>query len=428
MKKCISLLLMAIMVAALLAPCAIAEEQIIIRAAWWGGVDRNNMMNEIYDLYESEHPNVKIEREYSSWDDYWIRYSTQVAGNNAPDVIQFTDRELASYVALGAVEPLDAYVESGALDVSQYSEAALSPGIIDGKMYEIAMGLSTPVVQFNKSLIERCGIEIPDHALTWAEFEQFCISILESGKLPEGAYVLEDDGGRDINLFLTFLREKGYDIINENGEIGFTAEVAAEWFGWWNHMREIGVVPPYSFTAEYEGKPKEERAVVMGTCAIFFESSNQAKIYQRNMTDELGLMRYPSDPDGASEHGECVAGAYLAVSINSEHKDIAIDIINFFVNDERANRIFKAEQGIPGNVAMQQAIADLLHPLDNAAAELLNETMLDIPALSPRPNGTTTIITSLLNTNQTIAYGAMTVEEASEQFVKDVVKALRDAQ
>ncbi len=406
-----------------------AEEIVTIRAAWWGGTARNDMMNEIYDLYESEHPNVTIEREYGSWEDYWIRYSTQVAGGNAPDLIQFTDRELASYVGMGAVEPLTSYVEDGTIDVSQFSQSALSAGTLDGVLYEIAMGLSTPIIQYNATAIEAAGMPLPEMEMTWDELKNYLIDLKNTGKLPEGMYAIYDEGGVNgaFHWFYSYMRQKGEDWWTADGTLGFTQETVEEWLSWWDELRDEGIVLPYDRVAEFIGKPKEENPLVMGAVAMHSVAGNQAKIYQNNMEDETGIIRLPSLPNGANEHGEVIAGAYLAISSTSKHKEVVADIINFFVNDERANKIFNCEQGIYGNVAMQQAVADQIDPLDLIVTDVLNITLESIPMPAPYPSGSETVITLLQDTNEFVAYDVMSIEDAAKQFMTEVENVFRNA-
>ena len=406
-----------------------AEENVTIRAAWWGGTARNDMMNEIYDLYESEHPNVTIEREYGSWEDYWIRYSTQVAGGNAPDLIQFTDRELASYVGMGAVDPLAQYIDAGTIDVSQFSQSALSAGTLDGVIYEIAMGLSTPIIQYNATAIEAAGMPLPEMEMTWEELKDYLIDLKNTGKLPDGMYAIYDECGANgaFHWFNSYMRQKGEDWWTPDGKLGFTQATVEEWLGWWDELRNQGVVLPYDRVAEFIGKPKEENPLVMGAVSMHSVAGNQAKIYQNNMEDETGIIRLPSLPGGVNEHGEVIAGAYLAISSTSQHKEVVADIINFFVNDERVNKIFNCEQGIYGNVAMQQAVADQIDPLDLVVTDVLNITLESIPMPSPYPSGSETVITLLQDANEFVAYDVMSIEDAAKQFMSDVENVFLNA-
>lgn len=401
-------------------------ENVELRAAWWGGPDRNDMMNAIYDRYEELHPGVTITREFSEWNDYWIKYSTQLAGGNPPDIIQFTDRELEQYVDQNAAVLLNPYIESGALDLSNFDESAIAAGSIGDDVYMVSMGLSTPVIEYNKTALEKTSLGVPTDNMSWNEFTDYLTQLASSNELPEGMYALKDPCD-DGAWFLSYLRQLGKTLTDENGNLGFAKEDAVNWFQWVEDMRQAGVIPPYSVTAEYLNKPKEEAQIVTGSVAMFAVAGNQTKIYQNNMEDECDISRLPTMPDGVNPRGEIVMGAYLSVSPTSEHIDQAVDVVSFFVNDIESNRIFNCEQGIPSSVVVQEGIEDLMHPLDVRVKELLNETLLDIPAPQPSPNGTLGIYTAILQCNEIIAYGQMSVDEACTQFMQDCQTALDEA-
>ena len=428
-RRILRTLALALTLAMMLGACGsgwASEAPVELRAVWWGGAARNDMMNAIYDRYQELNPNVTIIREYSEWNDYWIKYSTQLAGGNPPDVIQFTDRELHSFVGQNAAVDLTPYVESGVLDMSNFNESALAAGTIEGKLYMVAMGLSTPVLEYNKTVLDEVGLGLPGDEMSWDEFTAYLKAVVDSGKLPEGMYPLADPS-TDGAWFESYLRQFGKSLTDEGGSLNFGKDDAIGYFQWLEDMRQAGVVPPYSVTAEFDGKPKEESQIIAKVVAMFCVAGNQTKIYQNNMEDTLAIARLPIAPGQANPHGEVVMGAYLSVSPTSKNIEEAVKVVDFFVNDIEANRIFNCEQGIPGSTAVQEGIQDLLHPLDVRVTELLNETLKDIPAPQPRPSGTVEIYSAIKATNELIAYGQMSVDAAVAQFVADCQQILEEA-
>ena len=57
------------------------DEEVDLRMAWWGSQDRHDRTIKAIELYESLHPNVKIEYEYYSFDDYFTKLKTLVASD-----------------------------------------------------------------------------------------------------------------------------------------------------------------------------------------------------------------------------------------------------------------------------------------------------------------------------------------------------------
>lgn len=94
---------------------ASGDEQINLRMAWWGSQDRHDKTIAAIELYESLNPNVKIEYEYYSFDDYFTKLKTLVASDQVWDVFQMGGN-FPMYI--DKICPLDDYIASGVVDTS----------------------------------------------------------------------------------------------------------------------------------------------------------------------------------------------------------------------------------------------------------------------------------------------------------------------
>lgn len=65
-----------------------SDEQITLRMAWWGSQTRHDLTVEVIEMYEKEHPNVNIEYEFFSFDDYFTKLKTLVASDQVWDIFQ----------------------------------------------------------------------------------------------------------------------------------------------------------------------------------------------------------------------------------------------------------------------------------------------------------------------------------------------------
>jgi len=60
-----------------------------IRWAYWGSGERVTISQQAIELYQSRHPNVKINPEVSGGaGDHFVKVDTQLAGGDGPDIIQ----------------------------------------------------------------------------------------------------------------------------------------------------------------------------------------------------------------------------------------------------------------------------------------------------------------------------------------------------
>lgn len=72
-----------------------------LRVSWWGGQIRHEATIKAAILYEHLHPNVKIVTEFSGWDGYFDKLTTQLAAKTAPDVFQNDVDKIPDYANRG---------------------------------------------------------------------------------------------------------------------------------------------------------------------------------------------------------------------------------------------------------------------------------------------------------------------------------------
>lgn len=88
------------------------------------------------DLYTELNPNVTIEVEYTTSTNFWDRLTTQVAGGNAPDIIQMSGQILAQYASNQVLLPMDDII-GDAISVEGWDEGLLEAQTIDGVLYGV---------------------------------------------------------------------------------------------------------------------------------------------------------------------------------------------------------------------------------------------------------------------------------------------------
>ena len=114
-----------------------------LRIAWWGSQNRHDRTIAAIELYEQEHPNIKITFEFSGWEDHWTKLATQAAGGNLPDIIQQDYARIAEWQARDLLFPLDEFVDDGALDLSKVSQGNVDGGVIDDQLWAVNLGTNS---------------------------------------------------------------------------------------------------------------------------------------------------------------------------------------------------------------------------------------------------------------------------------------------
>ncbi|MBR4503150.1 MAG: extracellular solute-binding protein [Clostridia bacterium] len=161
MKRFSSFLLALLMLVALL-PAAGADDPVTLRILWWGSQTRHDLTMAAIEKFMEKNPDIKIEAEYTSWDGYWEKVATQIAGGVLPDVIQMDHAYLAQYSQAGVLEVLNPYFESGAIDISDVAQGVIDAGKCGGdEVYALSTGTNALVTMYRKDVLDQAGVVMP---------------------------------------------------------------------------------------------------------------------------------------------------------------------------------------------------------------------------------------------------------------------------
>jgi ABC-type sugar transport system, periplasmic component len=143
-----------------------------LRVAWWGGQARHDMMNALFDKFEEKYPHITVVREFGTENQFVEKVTTQAAGGNAPDVVQTSSFFLNDFVARNIHMELDALVDSGDIDLSDFIVHDVDGGKVDGKLYMISLGHNITGIIHNTEMFNKAGVPLPQNGWTWDEYIQ----------------------------------------------------------------------------------------------------------------------------------------------------------------------------------------------------------------------------------------------------------------
>lgn len=249
MKKFLSLLIAALMLLSAFS-VALAEGEATIRIMWWGDTARHEKYNQFCDVFEESYPGIKVERLTATWNDYWSKLPTMVAGGDAPDVIGMHAQFVSDYAGRGALLDLAGLIEKGILKVDDIPESVQAGGVVGGKQIGIPMGLTVQVNLVNKTLCDEVGFTYPtDHIVTWDELgelaKEFRAKALEKGI---DAYLTGEITGYPAYQY--WVRANGRDLYTADGALGSTQEDIEGWLAYWKDLRDADAIPDGATTVE----------------------------------------------------------------------------------------------------------------------------------------------------------------------------------
>ncbi|MDR7385009.1 ABC transporter substrate-binding protein [Promicromonospora iranensis] len=393
----------------------LADEPVTLRVTWWGGDTRHARTQEVFDLFEEEHPNITIEPEFSDWSGYWEKLATATAGGNAPDVIQMDQVYLASYASRGSLVDLSTMPQ---LDTSGLEPSVLEMGKWKDALYAMPVSTTSTGLLVNTDLVEEIGVSLPDTSTwSWDQFEAWAQQFSE--KSPDGTYgtsVIYNEFSLQL-----FARQQGDQLFSED-DIVIEPETLADYFQLALDWTKDGAAPSASITAETLTLPLDQGFFATGKTAAIFTPSTMITAYSAAMGGaELELVPLPTPDEDTTKYDYYKPGMYWSVSAKSEHPAEAALLVDFMVNDAEAAKIIGTERGIPANAATLEALGDDLTPEERKAADFAEQRashLGEAPAIVP--NGASDIETILSRYLQDVMFERQTPEDAANALIAEV--------
>ncbi|HEX5013347.1 MAG TPA: extracellular solute-binding protein [Candidatus Limnocylindrales bacterium] len=113
-----------------------------------------------YNAFAEANPDVSMTFTEADFDAQ--QFLTSVAAGNPPDVVRMDRLIMGTYIAQGALDPLDDCISSHAIDMSQYREPAVAGVTMNGSVYGIPDSYDSRIILVNDSVVEEAGLTPED--------------------------------------------------------------------------------------------------------------------------------------------------------------------------------------------------------------------------------------------------------------------------
>lgn len=310
------------------------------RIAWWGGDERNTNTVAIIENFEKQYKNLKVEVEYSANSDYWTRIQTQTAAGDLPDVWMMDYAYIGTYVDAGVLEPLDSYIESGAIDFTNVDVSSNAGAVVGGVTYGVVTGVNSPCILYDAEILAEAGATL-SYAPTLSELGEAARTVYEAtGKQ---VYVLDP-----MNVqFEKYLMSIGMNKFNdERTDFACTPEVVTEYITFWAAGLEEGwVITDIEYSGDQGTCMRDENP-----CWLEYSGNgmtNLVKGFSEGADKLLSVCGHPR-ADGSDVNGNYLKPTMLwSVYSESENKELACEFINYFVNDTYVYDVCGIDRGMP---------------------------------------------------------------------------------
>ncbi|MCF1684114.1 ABC transporter substrate-binding protein [Tetragenococcus halophilus] len=138
--------------------------------SFWGSGERQEVIEEIIDDYNSSQNEVEVNYTYQPWGDIWTKSLSAITAGNPPDVIIQDINSVAQRAEAGQATNLAEYVDEDKAE-SFYPQLWETVEYEDDP-YAIPFNTDTQVIFYNKDVFKEAGIKENQLPNTWDELEE----------------------------------------------------------------------------------------------------------------------------------------------------------------------------------------------------------------------------------------------------------------
>lgn len=326
---------------------------------WSGGTEERDAWQAAADAVHEADPSITVELETSSFDDYFAKIGTRIAGGSAPCIVSVQSLRLGTLV--DGLIPLDDYIESENLDTDDFVPAALEGLQDDGVQYGLPYDNGPMFILYNKDMFADAGVPEPTTDWTTDDFLETAQALTTDGKYGIAAYPSE------LVMFPHVLSETGKQPVTEDGELQLTdPDIVAAVDDYAGLVYDQEVAPPLA--GADTTFPYTE--FIAGNVAMVADGPWDLLNIQSQSDFELGAVTMPA---GAAGSKTLSGGSGFGISESCPEKDKAFDAITTITGKEVLSSLAEQGRAFPARVSAQQGWYDNAFPgakeaLDAASA------------------------------------------------------------
>lgn len=334
------------------------EEEVTLRFSWWGSDDRHEATLAVIDAFMEEHPNIKIEPEYSSQDGYNDKKTTEFSTGTAPDIFQIETGSGPEYSRMGVLYDLSS-ISTLSFDKFDQNFIEVNGQFGTGKQYAIPTGIAGSALIVNKTLADEIGIDLSQE-YDWEQLITWGKQVREYD--PE-LYLLSVNTENGVSFFIRCYSRQlnGVPMIDdENKKLNMTEEQFTQMFDLIDRLYKSETCAPASYKAPYNpNKDQEDPNWINGkyVASVGFTSNAQV-LMDANPDVEYMAGCMPVMADAKSEGWVNNCPQYIGIYAETEHPEEAGLFLDYFFNSEEAAETLGVVRSVPPTEFAQKIVTD----------------------------------------------------------------------
>lgn len=306
--------------------------------------------DEFTAAFSRSHPDIELKIQIQEWDGIGQKVTAALASNDAPDVIEVGNTQVAQYAQSGGL--LDLTSKKADLNGDTWLGGLAGPGAWEGKQYGIPYYAANRVVIYRKDLFQQAGAD--PAAITTRDAWIAATEKLDTAE-QQGIYLT----GQTWYALAGFIWDEGGDLAVQDGggkwKGALDTPAALAGMDFYKKLQALGKGPKDAD----ESNPPQADVMAAGKVAQIIAVPGGAKVIaERNpdLKDKLGFFPVPgktADKPGAVFTG----GSDLVIPAASRHQDAAYAFVKELAGDTWQAKLAQAMSYVPNKTTLASAVA-----------------------------------------------------------------------
>ena len=308
---------------------------------WSGSSAEVRAWNHLAGMVTDEYPNIEIEFQTSSFNDYWTKLAAQASSGEAGCILGVQSLRAASISSL--LVPLDDQLAGGGVDLADFNDTIVEGLQVEGEQLAVPSDFGPLVTFYNSSRFKQAGIEEPGVGWTVDDFMSAAQELASDRKYGFAVYPIFD------SVIPWALSMENAMPVSEDGQLDLTSDgftAATQWYV--DLVNKDQVAPPVA--ASNDPTPALS-SFIAGDAAMVVDGPWQLVNVMDQAAFDVGVAPMPAGRRLAQPG----RGLRYGISQTCEDPEEAMKAISVLTGPEALEYLAEQGRAYPARTAQQDA-------------------------------------------------------------------------
>jgi multiple sugar transport system substrate-binding protein len=309
---------------------------------WSGSTAEVDAWNHLSQMVTAKHPDLGLDFQTSSFNDYWTKLAAQASGGDAGCILGVQSYRAPSISQL--LVPLDDMLAGAGIDGADFDPSIWKALQVDGQQLAVPYDFGPLLMFYNADRFREAGVPVPTTSWTVQDFLSAAQSLTSGGKYGFAVYPTID------SVIPWSLSLEGTSPLTAEGELDLTQEGFAKAVQWYADLvTQLKVAPQVVATSD---ATPALNSFIAGDAAMVVDGPWQLVNVMDQAQFEVGVAPIPAG--GSGSHSQ-VAGSGFGISQTCPDPDKALQAIAVLTGPEALQYLAEQGRAFPARTAQQES-------------------------------------------------------------------------